>query len=770
MFKNLLCIFIVLVLIANTSSSQITNYNFRATTGGSAAYVPITGTSVTLTGSCSTSTDEGYANDIPLGFTFKFNGVTYTNINVSTDGTASFGTGYTTGTQAAPGTGCNYENSNGLSSLVGSRPILAPFWDDLDVVGGVSYSTTGFAPLRVFTLQYSNAKWDYNATGGVLSFQIKLYESSNIVEFIYRQETAAVSNSSSGATIGIAGVGTGNGNFLSLGSSIANPTISSTLEIDTISKKPATGQIYAFDPVYCAAGGAYTGAGGEKISNVLFGTINNSSTSNAQYENFTNVLTVVQPGTTENLSITLSNSYSGDKVFVSIDYNADGDFSDAGELVYSSPASAGPFLNIPIAIPSTATIGITRMRLRLDDSGGTIYLGANPCGTADWGQVEDYSVNIQNCTLSAFIVQPVDTKGCLGSNVTISSVAAGTAINYQWQVSTDNGVTFTKLTNVAPYSNVTTSSLNITGITAAMNNYKFRDSLGGTCTLPGVYSNVVTLTVNTPAAVTAPVNAVVCAGGNASFTVTATGSSPAYQWQVSTDGGITFTNVVDGGVYAGATTSMLSITGATVGMSGYRYQNVVSVVSCSPSATSTAAGLTVNPLPATLSLSVAPYTKLYPGLTTVITATSTPAGASSVYQWFKNGVQVAATTTNTLSVDVDGLGTYTAKVTDGLGCSSALSGSLDILDSASTKLFIYPSPTTTGQFQVRYYSAPGNILARIVNIYDAKGTRQSSATYQVSKTYGQVDINMVNAAKGVYWVELADSNGKRIGVGRVIVL
>lgn len=765
MFKKLLYFFAVLVSIANTSQSQITSYNFRATTGGASAYVSITGTTATQTVSCSpVPGDESFANALPLGFTFRFNGVDYTSINASSNGMATFGAAFTGG---ASGTACNYDNTDGLATFSGSRPILAPFWDDLEVTGGINYSTTGFAPLRVFTLQYSNAKWDYSAAAASLSFQIKLYESSNIVEFIYRQQAGTPANASSGATIGIAGVATGSGNFLSLATAGTAPTVSSTVHTNNIGARPATGQIYAFDPIYCSAGGAYVAPGGEKISNVLFGAINNSSTSTAQYENFTPISTSAQPGTTENLSVTLSNSYSGDKVFVFIDYNRDGDFTDAGELVYTSPTGAGPFLNIPIAIPASAPIGLTRMRIRVDDTGGAPFLGSNPCGMSEWGQVEDYSVNIQNCVAAAVSVQPANTSGCIGGNATIGLTASGNGITYQWQVSTDNGVTYTNLTNAPPYSNVTTNTLTITGITASLNNYLYRVSFGGTCTPTGVVSNAATLTVNTPATVTAPVSAAACSGGNATFSVTATGTAPTYQWQVSTDNGATYTNVTNGGVYSGATTNMLIITGAPSSMNGYRYRNIVSVVSCT-SATSADATLTINALPV-VTLSVAPYTKLLPGLTTTITATSSPAGGTNVYQWYNNGILVAGATTNMLNVNVDGLGMYTARATNALGCTSFLSAGLNITDSASTKLFISPNPTT-GQFQIRYYSTPGNSLSRSVTIYDAKGVRLSSGSYIISKTYGQIDVNLLNAGKGIYWIELGDLNGRRIAVGRVVVL
>jgi hypothetical protein len=135
-------------------------------------------------------------------------------------------------------------------------------------------------------MEWINMNWDYSASTAGISFQLKLYETSNIIEFVYRQEAGALVND--GASIGLTAAATGSGNFSSVSASTANPTVSTTTETNSIVTKPATGQIYRWDPTYCAAGGTSTSTIGEKIANVTFNTINNSSTSFAQYENFTN--------------------------------------------------------------------------------------------------------------------------------------------------------------------------------------------------------------------------------------------------------------------------------------------------------------------------------------------------------------------------------------------------------------------------------------------------------------------------------------------------
>lgn len=94
---------------------------------------------------------------------------------------------------------------------------------------------------------------------------------------------------------------------------------------------------------------------------------------------------------------------------------------------------------------------------------------------------------------------------------------------------------------------------------------------------------------------TQPAAASVTAPAPAQFTVAATtndGGTLSYQWQLSTNGGTTFTNITNGGVYSTATTATLNISDAT-GLDGRQYRVVISSTGGAPNATSSAATLTV---------------------------------------------------------------------------------------------------------------------------------------------------------------------------------
>jgi hypothetical protein len=102
--------------------------------------------------------------------------------------------------------------------------------------------------------------------------------------------------------------------------------------------------------------------------------------------------------------------------------------------------------------------------------------------------------------------------------------------------------------------------------------------------------------------VSTPANQSVCNPGNASFTVIPTGTNMSFQWQEQLLGVGAFTNITDGGIYSGATTSTLTLTGAVLSMSTNRYRVIVtgynppSLPPLCP-VTSNPAILTVNPLP-----------------------------------------------------------------------------------------------------------------------------------------------------------------------------
>ena len=79
-----------------------------------------------------------------------------------------------------------------------------------------------------------------------------------------------------------------------------------------------------------------------------------------------------------------------------------------------------------------------------------------------------------NLTTISITAQPVDDSICSGDNssFSVSANGPGQTLTYQWQVST--GGPYSDLSNGGIYSNVTTSTLNITGATTGENTNQYR--------------------------------------------------------------------------------------------------------------------------------------------------------------------------------------------------------------------------------------------------------------------------------------------------------
>ena len=177
---------------------------------------------------------------------------------------------------------------------------------------------------------------------------------------------------------------------------------------------------------YCAAGSTYLLS--EKISNVTFADINNTSTSTAGYEDFSNIVGNVTPGQTYNFTASSSTgSAQYDQVIVWVDLNQDGDFDDAGEKVLTTAYNTSPWKGV-ITIPSSALAGRTKMRVRL--YGAISNPNTTPCGDSYYGQVEDYSLNIGQLAVSdvnkvaiKYYPNPVKDILTISSNEKISSIS-----------------------------------------------------------------------------------------------------------------------------------------------------------------------------------------------------------------------------------------------------------------------------------------------------------------------------------------------------------
>lgn len=166
---------------------------------------------------------------------------------------------------------------------------------------------------------------------------------------------------------------------------------------------------------------------------------------------------------------------------------------------------------------------------------------------------------------------------CGAATLTYSAPSA----NIYWQ--TVSGGTSTTFPTTSAFTSLATAGTYT----------RYVRELNGICWSPEIS---ITFTVVAPVNITTqPVNQSIGDGSNTNFSVTATGSSLTYQWQVDTGGG--FVNLINGAPYSNVTTATMTITGATLGMNGYLYRCIVSGAAPCGSVTSNSATLTVNSVP-----------------------------------------------------------------------------------------------------------------------------------------------------------------------------
>ncbi len=141
---------------------------------------------------------------------------------------------------------------------------------------------------------------------------------------------------------------------------------------------------------YCSSNG--DNASDEFIGKVAFGSIDNTSgAGSGGYSDFTSLSTNLGLGQTYTLSVspTWTGTVYNEGYSAWIDWNKDGDFTDAGEQVWTQSPTNSASVSGSITIPATAAIGATRLRV-------SMKYNALPtaCESFRFGEVEDYTVNI----------------------------------------------------------------------------------------------------------------------------------------------------------------------------------------------------------------------------------------------------------------------------------------------------------------------------------------------------------------------------------------
>lgn len=367
--------------------------------------------------------------------------------------------------------------------------------------------------------------------------------------------------------------------------------------------------------------------------------------------------------------------------------------------------------------------------------GGSVVLTATAGNSYAWSNgATNQSVTVS--TAGSYSVTVDQGNGCVtssaGTNVTVNPLPA---INITSGSSTTfcqgGSVTLTAtIGNTYAWSNgASTASINVN----STGPYSVTVDQGNACinTSAGTMVTVNPLPVATITAA-GPTN--FCEGESVVLTASA---GSAYSWSNA------------------ATTATTNVTA-----SGNYSVTITDARGCSATSASTAIMVTPKPL---VSIASSPFTKLFPGINTTITAT---ASVPVSYTWFRNGGTVPGAGTATLPVNIDNIGAYTVRVTNTAGCSNT-SAVLDITDSATAKIFIYPNPNK-GQFQVSYYNPLPT--QNNITVFDARGARILSKSVAITTAYQRMNVDVRNHGKGTYTVVLSNKENKKLATATVVVL
>jgi hypothetical protein len=201
--------------IVSFASAQVAGYSFSQSTVAfdtlttGKALTPSTSTtgmyyvdSTVIAGSTATTSGIG----LPIGFTFNFNGSNFDLFGINANGWISFGQSV-----LAP-TSVNMNSSASSSPISSTSTATAVLQNRVSSLGRnllgqvgskLSYGTIGTAPNRILVVEWMHFRRNNTATTEDINLQIKLYETSNIVEFIYGNVVYA--GTGTGVQVGLRG-------------------------------------------------------------------------------------------------------------------------------------------------------------------------------------------------------------------------------------------------------------------------------------------------------------------------------------------------------------------------------------------------------------------------------------------------------------------------------------------------------------------------------------------------------------------------------------
>ena len=708
-----ICLLITVLLLFQASYSQTVSQYIFSTNGISSLATDLRGNVVDMSTGTATliasGNDDVASSVAAIGFPFTFMSTGGTN-NVFTQFSASSNGGIQLGTTAILGTLQAFPTS-------ASTPVIAPYIGDLATssTGKVHYKVFGSYPNRTLVVEFLNMSVKYNSGTVDGTFQARLYEQTNTIEFVYG--AMKVGSASAPVNIGFYNT-TGVNNEFSVNQS--SPYTTTTNATPITNANSSTGNIT----------GLNSSANGSRRAFVFTPTVAYKS----QFISMNTGSLTWCAGETRNVTVTIKNigtatwTNASPDINVGVKWNTNGtswaDYYvrvDANGLApgatgtYTLPITASNYIN---GTGYTSPLSAGTNNLSFDVVEETIsWLGDNGGNTGP-GNIAYKSDNITISAPPSITAQPGNKSACQGSGTSFAVTATGTSLSYQWQVSTDNGSTWSNLSNTGVYTGVTAASLNISNVTG-LNGYQYKVAVtsSGSCSAT---SSTGILTVNALAAASVSYTGSPYCSNGGTVTVTQTGTS-----------GGTYSSTT--GLSINSTTGAINTSASTAGTYTVTYSFTNGTCP-----NTTTASVTITALPvATFSYVGSPFCQN--------AANPSPTygggGAAGVFS-STTGLVFVSTSTGQINLSASTPGTYTVTNT-----RAAANGCSQVTATSSVIITAVPSAT------ISYAGSPycKSLTSGLITQNGTTGGTYSSTT-GLSINTGTGEINPSTSTAGSYTI------------------
>jgi hypothetical protein len=381
----------------------------------------------------------------------------------------------------------------------------------------------------------------YNATGNVMLTNAGIYSGVTTATLTITGATVATSYYCIiSGTPACVGTTTSTSAALTIQPVIANNTITTN---QTVCANATVTALAGSTPTGGGGAGTYTYQWSSSTDNVTYTPISGATTINytpagltvtTYFKRTVSSTTCVVNTTTTPVTITVNPQPAIPTIIGTTTYCVGAAFSLTGNTTTGSATYAWTVPGTAIGLSGGATATISKASIQTTEA-GTYSVKATAAGCTSIATSVIVTVN----KLPAITTQPAASIAiCSGTNVTISVVATGAGLTYQWQQSPDGIAAFTNIVNNGVYNNATTANL-LLYPTTSMNGYYFRCIVSGTCAPSITTSNAILTIYNTITANTVATAQEICGGATPA---TLTGSIPnggtgtyTYQWYSSID-------------------------------------------------------------------------------------------------------------------------------------------------------------------------------------------------------------------------------------------